>query len=60
MPLKPPLPSLVFLPRSALSALLFQANRKPGVVAQLVQILQLALLAMYQRLQFGLLHAGTR
>jgi hypothetical protein len=49
MPLKPPLPSLKLLPLMALAALLFQVNRKPGVIARLLQDLQLAILALHQR-----------
>jgi hypothetical protein len=60
MPLKPPLSSLILLPLSALLVLLFQANRKPGIIAQLLQDLQLALLALHQRPQLGLLPAATR
>jgi hypothetical protein len=54
MPLKPPLSSLILLSRTALSVLLFQANRKPGVIAQMMQDLQLASLALHQRPQLGL------
>ena len=60
MPLKPPLPSLVLLPRTALSMLFFQVNGKPCVIAQLMQDLQLAVLAMDQRSQLGLLPTATR
>jgi hypothetical protein len=57
MPLKPPLPSLILLPLMALSPLLFQANCKPCIIAQLLQGLQLAVLAVHQRSKMGLLPA---
>jgi hypothetical protein len=57
MPLKPPLPSLIPLPLMALSALLFQTNRKPCVIGQLLRDSQLAVLAVHQRSKMGLLPA---
>jgi hypothetical protein len=49
MPLKPPLPSLKLLPLMELAALLFQVDRKPGIIALFTQDLQLAILALHQR-----------
>ena len=60
MPLKPPLPPFVLPPRTALAVLLLEADGKPIIIAQLMQVFQLAVLAMYQRSQLGLLPAATR
>jgi hypothetical protein len=51
MPLKPLLPPLKLLSLTALtalSALLFPMNSKPGIIAHLLQLMQLPALAIYQ------------
>jgi hypothetical protein len=53
MPLKLPLPLLILPSLSALSALLFQTNSKPSIIAHLLQVLQLTALAVDQRLESG-------